>query len=61
MIDPDSRENIGLPGSEGDENSTENQGTGLPGLRSWSRVYTVVVVVFIIWVSFLVTLKNLFS
>jgi hypothetical protein len=56
-----SRENVELHGSATDENSTEDQSTGLPGLRSWSAVYLVVAVVFIVWVSLLVTLKNLFS
>jgi hypothetical protein len=39
----------------------ESQSTGMPVLRSWSRVYLVVVVVFIIWVGLLITLKNIFS
>jgi len=39
----------------------ESQSTGLPVLRSWSRVYLVVVVVFIIWVGLLIMLKNIFS
>jgi hypothetical protein len=61
IVERHSQENIASQGSHVEENSTENQSTGLPGLRSWSRVYLVVVVVFIVWVGLLIMLKNQFS
>lgn len=35
--------------------------TGVPGLRTWGRVYTLVVVSFVIWVALLTTLMRVYS
>ena len=35
--------------------------TGLPGLRSWTGVYVVVIVSFILWVTLLVALTDFYS
>jgi hypothetical protein len=35
--------------------------TGLPGLRSWGAVYAVVVGVFILWVTLLITFMRSYS
>ena len=35
--------------------------TGLPGLRTWPRVYAFVVVSFIVWVVLLAVLPRLFA
>ncbi len=35
--------------------------TGLPGLRTWRRVYLFVIVVFVVWVGLLTALTRMFS
>jgi hypothetical protein len=40
--------------------SNEN-GTGLPGLRTWRAVYTLVLVVFAVWILLLFALTKAFS
>lgn len=35
--------------------------TGLPGLRTWKRVYLVVLIVFATWVGLLTVLTRMFS
>ncbi|MEO8481682.1 MAG: hypothetical protein ABI634_05690 [Acidobacteriota bacterium] len=35
--------------------------TGVPGLRTWPRVYTVVVISFITWVTLLTLLMRTYS
>jgi hypothetical protein len=44
-------------------NSVAPQGedTGLPGLRTWKGVYLVVIINFVLWVTMLVALTDLFS
>ena len=39
----------------------DDESTGLPGLRTWRRVYLVVVLVFIAWVGLLTALTRVFS
>jgi hypothetical protein len=39
----------------------DDEGTGLPGLRSWGRVYWVVIGVFAAWVALLTALTRAFS
>jgi hypothetical protein len=43
-----------------DPKPVEN-GTGLPGLRTWRAVYTLVLVVFAIWILLLLALTRAFS
>ena len=45
------------PPSEGGQ---EDSGTGLPGFRTWRRVYWVVFGSFVLWVLLLVLLGRLF-
>jgi hypothetical protein len=39
----------------------DDEGTGLPGLRSWGRVYWVVIGIFAAWVALLTALTRAFS
>jgi hypothetical protein len=39
----------------------EDEGPGLPGLRTWRRVYLVVAAIFIVWVGLLIALTRMFS
>jgi hypothetical protein len=39
----------------------DDEATGLPGLRSWRRVYLAVLVVFAVWVGLLAALTRLYS
>jgi hypothetical protein len=39
----------------------DDEGTGLPGLRTWRRVYLVVAAIFILWVGLLAALTRMFS
>jgi hypothetical protein len=39
----------------------EEEGTGLPGLRSWGAVYALVLVVFVVWVVVLTVFTRVFS
>ncbi|HXQ80035.1 MAG TPA: hypothetical protein VN775_01895 [Opitutaceae bacterium] len=39
----------------------DDESTGLPGLRTWRRVYLAVVLVFILWVGLLAALTRMFS
>jgi hypothetical protein len=43
------------------EPKPNDDGTGLPGLRSWRSVYAVVLVTFAIWVVLLIALTRAFS
>lgn len=38
----------------------DGENTGLPGLRTWRRVYLAVVAVFIVWVGLLALLTRMF-
>jgi len=38
----------------------DDKNTGLPGLRTWRRVYLAVVGVFVVWVGLLVALTRMF-
>ncbi|MGA2016630.1 MAG: hypothetical protein ABSH26_06715 [Opitutaceae bacterium] len=38
----------------------DDENTGLPGLRTWRRVYLAVVAVFVAWVGLLVALTRMF-
>ncbi|HMD60340.1 MAG TPA: hypothetical protein VKG78_02860 [Opitutaceae bacterium] len=38
----------------------DEETTGLPGLRTWRRVYLAVVVVFAVWVGLLTALARMF-
>ncbi|HEY1683490.1 MAG TPA: hypothetical protein VGG19_01890 [Tepidisphaeraceae bacterium] len=42
-------------------NATEDQTTGLAGLRSWRAVYLLVTGIFILWVGLLVALMRIFA
>jgi hypothetical protein len=35
--------------------------TGVPGLRTWTRVYVVVVLCFVLWIALLSTLMLVYS
>ena len=39
---------------------SENE-TGIPGLRTWRAVYTLVLVVFVVWIVLLLALTRAFS
>ena len=39
----------------------EDDETGLPGLRTWNRVYLLVIIHFAIWIGLLVALTDFFS
>jgi hypothetical protein len=39
----------------------DDETTGLPGLRTWPRVYVFVIVVFVVWVGLLTALTRMFS
>jgi hypothetical protein len=39
----------------------KDEGTGLPGLRSWRSVYVFVLVVFALWIGLLIVLSRMFS
>jgi hypothetical protein len=39
----------------------ESDDTGLPWLRTWNRVYLVVIICFTIWIALLVALTDLCS
>jgi hypothetical protein len=41
--------------------SAEEEGTGLPGLRTWPALYVFVVLVFVFWVALLCALTWMFS
>lgn len=43
------------------DNALNDEATGLPGLRSWSTVYVLVTLTFIIYVVLLSVLKQVFS
>ena len=56
--------NIGTgqrPVSQAGISTTNNQSTGLPGLRTWPLVYLVVFASFVIWVVLLLVLEGFFS
>lgn len=38
-----------------------DEDTGLPGLRTWRRVYAFVLVVFAVWIALLIALTKVFS
>jgi hypothetical protein len=39
----------------------ENDSTGLPGLRTWPKIYLLVVGLFFVWVGLMFTLERIFS
>jgi hypothetical protein len=39
----------------------DDETTGLPGLRTWGRVYLFVLVIFVAWVAFLAVLTRAFA
>ena len=41
--------------------AAEGESTGLPGLRTWPRVYALVLVSFVVWVALLTLLSRAFS
>jgi hypothetical protein len=43
------------------EPQPNDESTGLPGLRSWRKVYLFVLVVFAVWVGLLIVLTRMFS
>ncbi len=40
---------------------SDDESTGLPGLRTWRRVYVVVLIVLVLWVGFLTALTRIYS
>jgi hypothetical protein len=40
---------------------TDDEATGLPGLRTWRRVYTAVLAVFVAWVVLLAVLSAVYA
>jgi hypothetical protein len=43
------------------EPKLKDEGTGLPGLRSWRNVYVFVLAVFALWIALLIALTRMFS
>ena len=43
------------------EPQPNDDGTGLPGLRSWPSVYVFVLAVFALWIGLLIALTRMFS
>jgi hypothetical protein len=43
-----------------EQNPSDDQ-TGLPGLRTWRGVYTVVLITFAVWVALLIALTRAFT
>jgi hypothetical protein len=43
------------------EPKPKDEGTGLPGLRSWGKVYVFVLVVFGLWIGLLIVLTRMNS
>ncbi|HWD92531.1 MAG TPA: hypothetical protein VG938_09290 [Verrucomicrobiae bacterium] len=43
-----------------EQNPNDDQ-TGFPGLRTWRRVYTFVLITFALWVALLIALTRAFS
>jgi hypothetical protein len=41
--------------------TSENETTGLPGIRTWRNVYLLVVAIFVVWVALLIVLARIFS
>ena len=41
--------------------TTSDSETGVPGLRTWRRVYTFVITCFVVWVLLLTTLMLVYS
>jgi hypothetical protein len=39
----------------------DDESTGLPGLRTWRRVYLFVLIVFVAWVGLLTVLTRMYS
>ena len=39
----------------------DDEATGLPGVRSWRAVYTVVLVIFVGWIGLLTVLTRFYS
>ena len=44
-----------------DELKPSDESTGLPGLRTWRRVYAFVLITFVVWIVLLVALTKAFS
>lgn len=43
------------------EPKPSDENTGLPGLRTWRRVYTFVLITFAVWIALLLVLTRMFS
>ena len=43
------------------EPKPSDEGTGLPGLRTWRAVYAFVLLVFALWIALLIALTKVFS
>jgi hypothetical protein len=43
------------------EQTPNDDTTGLPGLRTWRGVYTVVMVSFVVWIALLIALTRAYS
>lgn len=43
------------------EPEPNDEDTGLPGLRTWRRVYTFVLISFAVWIALLLALTRAFS
>ena len=43
------------------ELKSSDEGTGLPGLRTWRGVYIFVLIVFAAWIALLIALTKVFS
>jgi hypothetical protein len=39
----------------------DDEATGLPGLRSWRRVYALVLVILVAWIGLLAALTRMYS
>jgi hypothetical protein len=53
--------NIPNPVAARQDSTTQDDQTGLPGLRTWPRVYLLVAAAFILWVVLLLALTKMFA
>ena len=51
----------GQSGAEGPATNTEDETTGLPGLRTWRAVYVFVLILFAVYVVLLLALERAFA
>jgi hypothetical protein len=52
---------MSFPPHQGDPSPGERASTGLPGFRTWTKVYLLVIGTFVLWVGLLTALTLMFS